>query len=107
MNKNEPLELNDPDVARVIPLAFSAEEVTWIEDNFPALAADQPDNFCSVFDDLGAIRGLNLDHAALEGVEREFIAAGAWHEARGRPELAQRYRRRAAALRQVLVEKLN
>ena len=37
------IDLNDPRVQQILPLAFSADEVAWIEENFPCMAADQTD----------------------------------------------------------------
>jgi hypothetical protein len=63
---------------------------------------EQSQNFCSAFDTEDSIRQQQLSYTLLRFTLAEFEGTAAWHEFRGRAELAEVYQRRAEACRAVL-----
>ncbi len=56
----------------------------------------------SSFESAALIRGMGLSPAVLLHCQREFELATAWHLWRGRPELVEKYKLRAQAVRDVM-----
>jgi len=56
----------------------------------------------SSFESAALIRAMSLSPSVLLHCQREFELASTWHAWRGRPELAEKYGRRAQAIRDVM-----
>lgn len=94
---------------------LSAEEQIRCEKAYPMLAPDQAATYCSAFEDAAGLRrerersmcggGSAEAHRYVLGRQREqFEFSATWHQRRGRPELAERYRLRAETCGRVLAE---
>lgn len=81
---------------------IDAAEANWIEDSYSALSGDQSPDLYASFETAAGIQRMRLGAYRLRSMLREFELARAWHVWRGRPELADRYQRRAAAVRGAL-----
>jgi len=75
-------------------------EILWAEDTYHCLDPNQPAELCKTFETVEGIRQLKLGADGLKSIAREFDLALLWHTWRGRAELAERYRTRAAAVRE-------
>jgi hypothetical protein len=78
---------------------IDAVEAIRIEAAYTMLADDP--NVCASFEDTESLRGLKLDGRALLSSAAGFDMAITWHTWRGRPELVEQYRLRAAIVRSV------
>lgn len=85
---------------------LSAATIADLERTCETLSPEQPLELHAEFESSANIRGLNRSLSDLEVLVREFGHAQAWHVYRGRPELASKYSRIGAALREVLRESL-
>jgi hypothetical protein len=84
---------------------ISAEEAERCENRCPELNPAQAPEFCSSHDSRATIISSGAGRLGPEIVSElveEFEVVSRWHTWRGRPELADRYRRRAEAVRQFL-----
>ncbi len=86
--------------------ACFAECAEAAESNSPTMAADQPAELWKELETPEGIRALDPDLQDLERLLREFGYAEAWHRFRDRAQLAAKYSRIGAAIRQVLRESL-
>jgi hypothetical protein len=85
---------------------YHARNVARLEEMNITLSGDQPPGLNGEFETVESIRALERSLADLEQFTREFGHAQAWHAYRDRPELAAKYARIGAALRQVLRQSL-
>jgi hypothetical protein len=82
---------------------ISDSEATAIEHEYPVLRREQTDLYAS-FDDEMYVRRLVKSPNVLKREAELFDFAAAWHNWRGREELAKRYRLRAELARRVAEE---
>lgn len=92
------MKLSDP-IAEVIPREFAPEEIDWAESQYAILNPDRAGNVLAAFATRDRIEALQpRDLAALE---KQFITASGWHQARGRLELSEQFKLLAATIQAV------
>jgi hypothetical protein len=82
---------------------IGAEEAIGIEALHPELSPTTAREFCQSFENEKVVRAMGLDDYLLGRQASEFAAAARWHEWRGRPEVAERWARRAELVRMCIV----
>lgn len=81
---------------------IDADEAVRIEASTLMLSPKQNLEFCCSFEDPRLIAQMRLSPSVLDNTAHAFDVAARWHLYRDRPTIAERYRLRAAAIRELL-----